>query len=458
MLINHKNCPIYLERLIKLLVEFSIENFRSIRDKVTISMVASSDKSHSDNIYSTKALKNDHLLKVAAIYGPNASGKTNILYALVTLRALVRFSHKNQIGDKLKITPFKLDPEYCKKPSTFEIVFIKNDVRYRYEVSLTNDAVISEKLYSYPNGYKRIMFERDINAEKKYYFIQKKREQSQISEKTAENVLYLSRASNLNYSDLSEVFDWFSHDLDGISSSWDSEGFSADLYSEKEELRGPILRAMANADFGISGINVKSTEIPFEEWLKNSPLKESLIPNPNKKALLEKVTNYEIATSHNSLTKSGDTISVPFDMDEESDGTKRMFNIIGPLINGIIKGKLIFIDELDLRFHNYMITYLISLFQNPDENRKNAQLIFVTHNTNLLTQELFRRDQIWFTEKDSKYGFTKLYSLSEYKPRKDKDIQRGYLTGRYGALPFVGTQKVIDWQTITKEKDQQESQ
>ena len=412
-----------------MLIEFTIENFRSIKDKVTLSMVSTKDAAFDNHLIRTNVLKDDSLLKSAVIYGANASGKTNVLLALYFLKALVLNSIKHQKGQGIRYTPFKLDDKSFKKPTKFHIVFIKNEIKYSYAVAFNEEKIVSESLHYYPNNQKSLLFERkDTND---FRFTIDKTKQNFIAKRTLENILYLSKSAYENYEMTAPVFDWFRENLQFVSAyePMVSEEFTINILNSDVKLKELVLKALLEADIGIDDVNAtfkKLEDIPPD---MPSELK-SLITNG-----IGTLKQNEIKTYHK---------GVAFDYyAEESEGTKRMFSLIGYWIDALQNGRVLVVDELDTKLHHLLNLFLIKLFHNPTQNKNNAQLIFTTHNTNLLDiQDIFRRDQIWFTEKKDS-GTTDLYSLVEYSPRNDKNIENGYLAGKYGALPFIRENRVF---------------
>lgn len=411
-----------------MLIEFTIENFTSIREKITFSMVATKDNSLIDNLIKSEELS-DPLLKSAVLYGANASGKTNVLYALVRLRSMIINSHKYQKGDKIEFTPFKLNKDCLSKPTRYTITFTKNQKKYLYVLSFDSEKVIEESLYSLP--YNKIIFERTNTND--YKFTEDTKIQESISERTLPNMLYLSKATQENNKLVSDAFDWFRNDIIPIKSL---DLTTSDIEKTLQSMQGDesfkklVLKALLVADLGIEDIKSITKKITADD-LQDVP--KEIIP-----LLLGDKKEREMP-SVQTLHKG-----VLFDLEEESDGTRKMFYLIGHWIDALKNGKLLVIDELDTKLHHVLIVFLIRLFHDSTQNKDNAQLIFSTHNTNLLDQDIFRRDQIWFTEKNSETGSTELYSLVEFSPRKDKDLERGYLAGKYGALPFIKSGRIFD--------------
>jgi len=422
-----------------MLIEFSIENYRSIKEKVTLSLVASSDKSLDNNLIKNTGLNNDDLLRSAAISGANASGKTNVLLGINSLVNMVILSSKNQKGEKIDVTPFRLDDNCVSKPSRFEVIFIKDNVKYIYGAAVTTEKVVEEYLYYYPKGRKAIIFTRDINRDPIYIFNTDHKNQKFISTKILDNVLYLSGATQLNYDKTSVAFDWFKDTLQVIGPT-DNPGlkhFTADRLNEDESMKSYIMKGLSEADLGIEDISVLVKNVSIDDLPSDLSDKiKSLATKGNLKEI-------SIKSIHKGIDVNGNKQKVLFEFDEESEGTIRMFSLIGPWIDALINGHVLIVDELDTKLHHKLSVFLMNLFNNPTQNKNNAQLIFTTHNTNLLDQDLLRRDQIWFTEKNPEFGSTDLYSLVEFSPRSDKNIQRGYLAGRYGALPFINNERIF---------------
>lgn len=412
-----------------MLIEFAVENFRSIKDRAVLSMVATTDKSLPNNVIESKVLGKDRLLRSAVIYGANASGKTNVIFALNTLRNLVLLSHNNQPGMPLNYMPFKLDKKSLSKPTVFHIVFIKDNVKYRYDVTVINQKVLEEYLYYYPNSRQALIFARKNSND--YQFSIDVREQTLNAQRTPENVLYLSRTTQLNYAKTKPVFDWFFNNLQtiGPTENFSLQDITADMLKDPK-LKNLIIKAMREADIDIDDITMKVTEMNIQ---KLPVMLQNIIQS--QKDGKSTIKAREILLYHR---------GVPFNLEfEESEGTKRLFNIIGPWIAALTQGRILVVDELDTKLHHFLNVFLINLIHDPTQNKMNAQLIFTTHNTNLLDLELFRRDQFWFTEKNSETGATALYSLAEYSVRKGQDIEKGYLLGKFGAVPFIPTGRII---------------
>lgn len=418
-----------------MLIDFSVENFLSIKEEVCFSLLASSDKSLDNNLITgEKALKKDSLLRSAVLYGANASGKSNVIKALDNLKYLVVTSSKNIPDQNIRFLPFKLDEKCLSKPSKFNINFVQGGIRYNYKVSFTSEKVIDESLYYYPKGTEAIIFE--INDTINYRFTIDKSKQKGMAERTLENVFYLSNSAQQNYDRTLAPFKWFSNVLDVIGPTEGLDQYATlKLMDKDEKFKNVVLKSLVVADLGISDLHASIKEIPLEDFSNIPEDLKVFIDTSNKK--IDSVSHIVLKFSHNGFDGKHNKIGVQFNIDEESDGTQRLFSLIGPWLNSLKNGSILIIDELDSKLHPFLCEYLIGMFNNPEINTSNSQLVFTTHNSTFLDQDIFRRDQIWFTEKDAEFGNTNLFSLLEFNQRKDANIEKGYLAGRYGAVPFI---------------------
>lgn len=417
----------------EMLVEFRVENFLSIQDEQILSMLASSDNtflnSHTNN---NEKLK---LLKSSVIYGANAAGKSNIIKALAIMNSMVVSSTKQQRGDKLPVTPFLLGNE-DNKPTKFEIIFIQNNTRYQYGFILNSEKILEEWLLAFGESNRaQKWFERIYNKKEDKYdysFGAKFLGSKQLwAENTRENALYLSTAIQFNSNQLKPVFDFFLNNLRvTCGDKWeDGKEVTIDILKKDKQ---KIMDYIKIADLDIEDINLEEQELDADKLKLLMLLKEirQAIRSDLDKGM--KLTQTNIYTIH--TNQQGELVT--FDMEtSESQGTKKFFSLIGPWIEALKNGYTIVVDELHTHMHPLMTKFLVNLFHNENLNKNNAQLIFTTHDTSILNQDIFRRDQIWFCEKQNKA--TKLYSLSDFKVRKDKTkLEDDYLLGRFGALPY----------------------
>ncbi|MCL5974827.1 MAG: ATP-binding protein [Gammaproteobacteria bacterium] len=416
-----------------MLIEMNVANFRSLKGTQTFSLAkGKGNELELTNVFTVKAASDYELLRSAVIYGPNASGKSNFLLALKTMKHIViESATTQQRGDLLPVMPFKLCPDSRTAPSEFEVTFLVDGVRYQYGFTATPEQIREEWLLAYPKGRPQRWFTRQWNAEKSQF--EWDLGNSLLGEKqlwqksTRDNALFLSTAVQLNSEQLRPVFDWFKDTIRLSNVGGWLPTFSASLCERGEKSK--VMEFLHAADIHIDDVLVESkvfdpNDLPAEmpEALRNVVIGEMR----NKKTL-------EIKTVH----QGSDGKPVIFDFDEESDGTRKLFAYAGPWIDALENGYVLFIDELHDNLHPRLVRFLVELFHNSDTNPKNAQLIFTTHETSILNQDVFRRDQVWFCEKN-KLQATDLYPLSDFSPRKGREnLEMAYLSGRYGALPFV---------------------
>ncbi len=408
-----------------MLIEFSIKNFLSFKNKVTLSMEKGSGEENLDNVISNE---NISLLKSAAIYGANASGKSNILKALTCAILMVRNSNLIPVGGKWNfIKPFLFDEVSKNKPSEFEFIFIANNIKYRYFFSADANKIYDEVLDAYYSQKPTNIFKR--TKTNNYEFNIDKNKLESLSTNNTENKLFLSTATTWNYSKTKDAYLWFANIID----TYDSFESIADKdlvdYSNKEEnLKEFALKLLKEADILIKDINVDYEEKEVDNLLA--------LQIDNQKGKL-KVKNFNIELEHEVIDDKNVTHTYKLNFIEESSGTKVLFAFAPFLKKAFETSKVIVVDELEKSLHPALVEFIVKLFNNNEINKANSQLIFTTHAINLLNLELLRRDQIWFTEKNPENGISDLYPLDSFSVRKDENIQKGYVNGRYGAIPFI---------------------
>ncbi len=413
-----------------MLIEFSVENFRSIKEKVTLSMVASADKSKGDNLTIHEGPLKHELLNSAAIYGANASGKSNVLRALAELQSMVLTSHNLQKGMSLNHTPFAFDCESCNSPTRYSIVFLADRVMHEYCLAHDADEIMEESLHHYPKGRRALIFSREGQD---YRFSRDRSEQTPLAKRTLENVPYLSSSVQQNYSAVLPAFQWFQDNLSSsFPSSFDRQLDMAIGKMEKsEDHKKAVLKFFGNADINIRDIIIKSHDV--QTW------ESGFGHHRNPYAGFEGTsgqTIYDVSLMQAWYDESGKEYSAPLKLNEESEGTRKLLLYANLILDALKEGKTLMLDEFDTKMHPHLCEWLVELFHSPEQNPRGAQLLFNTHDVLLLNQENFRRDQIWFTERNAGNGSTSLYSLLEFRERKDRDIMKAYLLGRYGAIPF----------------------
>jgi len=399
-----------------MLVEFSVANYRSLHERQTLSLAkAKGDELENTNTFEIQAAAKFELLRSAAIYGPNAGGKSNFLRALAVMRSIVLDSASGQRGDALPVTPFRLSKISADAPSEFEVTFIVNQIRYQYGFSATEDRIHQEWLFAYPKGRPQRWFGREWEEEKQAYewtlgsSLQGEKQLWQKS--TRDNALFLSTAVQLNSQQLQPIYDWFGNTTIKVGDDYWGVELIKEPYEDEEKTK--LLDFLRAADLGIEDVIMKEFSYEIEGL-------------GNHKSL-------DIKTVH----KGMDGELVNFDIDDESEGTQKLFSFAIPWMDSLAHGHVLVIDELHDNLHPRLVQFLVELFHNDESNPNNAQLIFTTHETSILNQEVFRRDQIWFCEKDEHQAST-LYPLTDFSPRKGREnLELAYLSGRYGALPYV---------------------
>ncbi|MBV4397696.1 MAG: ATP-binding protein [Advenella sp.] len=414
-----------------MLIEFRVKNFRSLRDEQVLSLVASKDNTLQD----THTLASDlntvpRLLRSAVIYGANASGKSNLLKALQYMRGVVLESATVIQPDQVySIQPFRLDTVSASQPSEFEVTFALGSVRYQYGFTMTAQRIINEYLLVYKSAKPQRWFERWYDSETGkdvYEFGPGMKGSKALWEgATRSNSLFLSMAVQLNSDSLRPVFDWFSSSL-VIFNEHNKLNPQTSLQMLKNSGgRKQICDFLSAADISISDIELVTQKVPGQTVHFDLTAGKTEIRN-------EEVEKQQLRFSH--VTPHGKAV---FDLMDESGGTRNLLFLAGPVLEILQKGLTLVIDELDTSLHTLLVRELVHLFHQPDINTGGAQLVFTTHDTSLLdAPDLFRRDQIWFVEKDQDQAST-LVSLSEFSPRKNEALERGYLMGRYGGIPFL---------------------
>jgi AAA15 family ATPase/GTPase len=377
------------------------------------------------------------LLSSAVIYGANASGKSNVLKAFGFMKSMILNSRKVfQSTDTLAYEPFRLSTETEATSSTFEVVFLNKGIKYRYGFEADETIVYSEWLFADERGKESKLFFRGSEEHEFYVNPEKFKEGKGI--KVLPNSLFLWKCDQGGGEISASVLEWFKkvNFLNGMLPS-DYMAYTLNQMS-KIDFRTEIIKLVAVADLGIQDVLIEENEVTSAE------IDKLPFPKDIKERILAEESPFirlGVKALHNKYDANDQIIGIEkFDLaSDESEGTKKYFCLSAPFIDTLKNGKILFVDELDASLHPMLTMALISLFNNPKINTTNAQLIFATHDTNLLNQKLFHKSQIWFTEKDSE-GATHLNSLVEYKNIRPSDnIEKHYIQGKYGAIPYIGT-------------------
>jgi hypothetical protein len=416
-----------------MLIEFEVGNYLSFKNPVRLSMIAANPIKEflDDNTFQAGQF---HLLKSAAIYGANAGGKSNLIRAMGFGRIFVLTSAtETQIGDEIRVTPFKFDVATENAPSHFEFCFLIDDLRYRYGFEVDRKAVQKEWLFFAEKQKEKPLF---LRYGDRIEITEDFKEGNGLEEKTRNNALFLSVVAQFNGEIAVKIIKWFLgfRTLHGLRDQY-YEKFTTGLL-QKEESRQQLLNLIRGADVGIE--DLIPSELPNEELAKTE---QQDISTKQKRSIAKQIKISSIHGKFEDGVKKG-VVNLDFSS-EESEGTKKIFHIAGPILDCFENGYIVCIDELDAKLHPLLTKAIVNLFNSSRANPKNAQLIFATHDTNLLQYANLRRDQIWFVEKNHESA-TDLYSLAEFKlsdgkkVRNDADIEKNYILGRYGAVPFLG--------------------
>jgi AAA15 family ATPase/GTPase len=454
-----------------MLIKISIENFRSFKDKVEFNMIAGDFPNHKDHLY--KVDDSLSLLKGAAIYGANGAGKSNIVEALSYIRKIITRGTRDA-NEQIKTVKFKLDKDYLSKPTKFEIDFRSSNANYSYGLTVNENTIAEEWLYLLKPSLKhQMIFERSssiVNGKTKNRLkfnpsnINSKKEEIKreiYEEELRHNQPFLYEGFNKNIKELIPAYNWFHKTLDILfpSSSYADLGNSL---AGEDKFKPYINGVIKLSGVGISAITTET--VPLETFLQGKEkLKQGLensilkLNNSEVKAVEIKQGSHggtytlkknaegelvvtKLVTIHDSASGEG----VEFDLSEESDGTQRLLNLIPMIVHAIEEGGVFVIDELDRSLHPVLIKEFIKTYFASNKPTANGQIIFTTHEDHLLDTNLLREDEIWFVEKD-KSGASNMYSLSDFKPGYDEDVRCEYLTGKFGAIPFLGNLKDLNW-------------
>lgn len=406
-----------------MLCQFTVRNFKSIRDEVTFDMQAVAISEHEDRII--KDTDDELYLPVSAVYGPNGGGKSNVLEALHSLvmkvlRPLYATSNNEDVAIKMKklvIEPFVFDKETINEPTEFELFFRTKLAEYRYELIVKKEVIEYERLdrIKLETGRKSALFERDENEINLKGAFARLKTSDELSD-TLPLLSYLGITYRKNEV-VQDVLDWFDGEIDFLNYGDPVQELRMAV-SKSEDVKRLILQIIQEMDLDIVDFRVEEKENDsIEVFTKHV------------------VSEYEAELS----------------LLDESSGTKKLFGLLPFIAKSLLKGTTLVIDELDAKIHSVLLKYLIMTFSNMEKNKKGAQLIFTSHDLSTMNSEVFRRDEIWFVAKGNRQN-SKLYSLVEFKNkkgesvRKDAKFDKQYLEGKYGADPYL--RKIIDWGTV----------
>jgi AAA15 family ATPase/GTPase len=417
-----------------MIIDFTLSNFRSVREKQTFSLFAESSSGHLPNNIAKPGNGKISILRSAGLYGANASGKTNIFLAFEALRYIVCFSGDLKDGDKIPCyQPYVLSDSSKNAPIEFEVeIFLKNQFRFLYKVSFTSKQITSESLEFYPSRSKANLFKRkkddsweDIafgghykGGKKKFPFF--------------DNNSYISKAGNSADAPeiIRDIFNYFRREVFYLGVD---QRVSMHLWRENIDFVDSVAEILSKVDTGIFGVRFKEQDVPQIKFPND-------VPDAVKKRILEAESKkpYFLHEGENGFVQE-------FTEEMESSGTLKLFSMLPMLIDAFEDGGILILDELDNSFHPHIAELIIKLFNDPKVNKNNAQLIFSTHNVNLMSPEILRRDQIWLTEKQQ--GQTQLSSLEDFDKntvKMDSPFNKWYGDGRFGAIPSIDIKAISE--------------
>lgn len=419
-----------------MLVQFTVGNFLSFNERRTLTLGAKGISELKTNVSS---FKSENILRSAVIYGANSSGKSNLIKALDRMRDVVLTSVKLNDSDDLDYSPFLLSTEAEFQPTFFEIVFWQDSTRYRYGFEYNLDCIENEWLFTGKSGKnEKPLF---IRTNEGIGVTDRFKEGEKNESKTNDNRLFVSLVAQLGGAISKKVLEFFNdyNVLSGLEHN-DYTGFTTRMLHKNSDGCDESLKLYQKLKLGFREITAEESEFNPNEL-------PDFISGKTKTKIIKDLTGKKgvrLKTLHNKFDNKGNIVDfVVFDKERnESQGTNKIIDLSGPIFDTLSLGKILIIDELDAKLHPLITIRIVELFNNPETNPNNAQLIFATHDTNLLGEELFRRDQIWFTEKDEREQ-TDLYSLADFKlpdgskVRNDSSLEKNYIRGRYGAIPFI---------------------
>lgn len=430
-----------------MLIEFKFGNFRSFRDEAVLSMEAMGLGRLKNCLISYNSMK---LIPSVAIYGKNGGGKSNVIRAFWLAVQFIKNAQRTQHENaKIPVKPFLLNDYSKDEPTFFEFTYVLDNVKYIYGFSATKEKIFSEYLYHSPKGQKATVFTR---TEQKFTFTEEKAKRKLISEAVAPNQLFFSVACTMNDADCMRAMKWF---RDYVFFSRDYADIPEQLleYSNDKNMLAAISRYAKAADLGIEKMEfefkdevVKDFEseknIPEEIRFALTAFMQNLKENSNISEIGLQKSEVRATSYHNGINKNGIKTSFTLDLSDESDGTRKLMSIAPAIESVLNNGGIVLVDELEKELHPMLVNYIVAKFQSKTSNPNGAQLIFTTHNTELLNMELMRKDQLYFADKNRKDGASELYSIGDFSTKTADNIRKGYLAGKYGATPDIEIEEV----------------
>ena len=428
-----------------MLLYFKVKNYRSIRDEAVLDMEAAGLHDAAKNLlpFGKKAY-----LPAVAIYGKNGGGKSNLIRSMWLAVQFICNAQKTQTeNEPVPVRPFMLNDYSVNEPTAFEFAYVQNGAKYVYGFSATRTHIVSEYLKAWPKGREKNIFLRHGQS---FIFPKdnEKKRKELIKEAVGKNQLFFAISCTMNYKPCIEAMKWF---REKIVFSRDFTDINRNLidYREDETMLQAIVSAAKKADVGIEDIQFEIDQQTLDLQSQNIPgqmggmiaalraFSEALQQNGNEAEVSLNMGKLKSTTYHTGLNCEGKASRYELTLSDESDGTRRLMTLAPAIERTLKEGGTLVVDELEREMHLMLIEYVLGRYQEKRNNPAHAQLIFTTHDTSLLNQEILRRDQIYFVDKRREDGASSLYSLADFNIRNDANIQKAYLLGKFGAVPSI---------------------
>ena len=426
-----------------MLLYFKVKNYRSIRDEAVLDMEAAGLHDAAKNLL---PFGRKEYLPAVAIYGKNGGGKSNLIRSMWLAVQFICNAQKTQTeNEPVPVRPFMLNDHSVNEPTAFEFAYVQNGAKYVYGFSATRDHIVSEYLKAWPKGREKNIFLRHGQS---FIFPKdnEKKRKELIKEAVGKNQLFFAISCTMNYKPCIEAMKWF---REKVVFSRDFTDINRNLidYREDETMLQAIVSAAKKADVGIEDIQFEIDQQTLDLQSQNIPgqmggmiaalraFSEALQQNGNEAEVSLNMGKLKSTTYHTGLNCEGKASRYELTLSDESDGTRRLMTLAPAIERTLKEGGTLVVDELEREMHLMLIEYVLGRYQEKRNNPAHAQLIFTTHDTSLLNQEILRRDQIYFVDKKKEDGASSLYSLADFNIRNDANIQKAYLLGKFGAVP-----------------------
>ena len=431
-----------------MLIEFQFKNYRSFRDEAVLSMEATGVGNFKNCLIE---YNNRKLLPAAAIYGKNGGGKSNVIRAYWLAVQFIRNAPRSQHEKApIPVVPFMLNDYSKEEPTEFEFVYVIDGIKYNYGFAATKEKIVREFLYHAPKGQRAMVFSRE---EQKFTFTEDKLRRNLISETIAPNQLFFSIACTMNDTACVKAMKWF---REAIYFSRDYSDIPQQLleYSNDNGMLKAIASYAQAADLGIEDMQFEFNSKEIDEkldWPDNVPegiraaltqFMRALSESSNQAEAKLKLGEVTATSLHTGIDKAGKHQQYKLELEDESDGTRKLMALAPAIESALRNGGVLLVDEIEKEMHPMLVNYIIAKFQSKRTNTNGAQLIFTTHNTELMNMELLRKDQLYFADKNQVDGSSELYSISDFNTRTTENIRKGYLAGKYGATPDIEIEEV----------------